>query len=47
MPAKPFPDRYHTITPYLVVEGAAQVIVFMVRVCNGKVFERMAGPTAR
>lgn len=28
MPAKPKPDAYHTLTPTLVIEGAAQAIDF-------------------
>ena len=29
MPVKPIPDGYHTITPYLVIPGAAEVIEFL------------------
>ena len=29
MPVKPRPDGYHSITPYLVVDGAAKVIDFL------------------
>ena len=29
MAVKPIPDGYHTVTPYLVVEGAARMIDFM------------------
>ena len=28
MAAKPIPDGYHSITPYLIVRGAAQAIGF-------------------
>lgn len=31
MPVKPIPDGYHTVTPYLIVSGAAQAIDFYVR----------------
>jgi PhnB protein len=27
--AKPIPDGYHTVTPYLVVDGAEKIITFM------------------
>jgi PhnB protein len=27
--AKPIPDGYHTVTPYLVVDGAEKIIAFM------------------
>ena len=27
--AKPIPDGFHTITPYLIVDGAEKVIGFM------------------
>lgn len=29
MAVKPIPDRYHSVTPYLVVDGAAKVIEFL------------------
>ena len=29
MAVKPIPDGYHTVTPFLVVQGAAQLIDFM------------------
>ncbi len=29
MPVKPIPDRYHTVTPYLLVAGAARLIDFL------------------
>ncbi|MFQ5627378.1 MAG: VOC family protein [bacterium] len=29
MPVKPIPDGYHTVTPYLVVEGVAKLIDFL------------------
>jgi len=27
--AKPIPEGYHTVTPYLVVDGAEKIIAFM------------------
>ena len=29
MSVKPIPEGYHTVTPYLVVQGVAQLIDFM------------------
>ena len=29
MTVKPIPDGYHTITPYLTVQGAAKLIDFL------------------
>lgn len=31
MPAKPIPDGYHTVTPYLTVRGAPKVMEFLKR----------------
>ena len=28
MPAKPIPDGYHAVTPYLIVKGASQALEF-------------------
>ena len=46
MPAKvkPIPDGYHSITPYLSVEGAAAAIDFYVRAFGAKERMRMAQP---
>jgi PhnB protein len=45
MPVKPIPDGYHTITPYLVVRGAAKVVDFMKRAFGAEyAFEPMLAP---
>ncbi len=44
MAAKPIPDGYHTITPYVVVEGAAKFIEFLKQAFEGKVEVRMDMP---
>jgi len=31
MPVNPVPDGFHTVTPYLVVDGAAKLIEFLKR----------------
>src|SRR3954451_20914860 len=42
----PIPSGYHTITPYLVVEGAAQAIDFYKRAFGAEEIARMAFPGA-
>jgi PhnB protein len=44
MPVKPIPDGFHTVTPYLVVKGAASVIEFMKKAFDAKEISRHAGP---
>jgi PhnB protein len=34
---KPIPDGFHTITPYLIVDGAAKIIDFMQKAFDAKV----------
>ncbi len=41
------PDGYHTITPYLVVEGAAEAIGFLSQVFDATQVLRMDGPDGR
>ena len=43
MSAKPVPDGYHTVTPYIVVEDAAGLIDFMGKAFGGKERMRMEG----
>ncbi len=44
MAVKPIPDGYHTVTPYLVVEGAAKLLDFLERAFGAKVTERVERP---
>ena len=45
---KPVPQGYHTITPYLVVDGAEQVIRFVKEAFGAQpVFEPMARPDGK
>ena len=45
---KPIPEGYHTLTPYLVVDGAEKVITFMKEAFGAKaVFEPMARPDGK
>ncbi len=44
MRVKAVPTGYHTVTPYLVVEGAAKLIDFAKKVFDAKEKERMTRP---
>ncbi|HZI95400.1 MAG TPA: VOC family protein [Patescibacteria group bacterium] len=44
MAVKPIPDGYHTLTPYLVVQGADKVIEFLKKTFDAKLVERMDNP---
>ncbi len=41
------PKEYHTVTPYLIVKGAAQAIEYYKNVFGAKVEVRMDGPGGR
>ena len=43
-PAKPIPDGYHTITPHLIVKGAAEAIEFYKKAFGAEEVMRMPGP---
>jgi uncharacterized glyoxalase superfamily protein PhnB len=47
MAVKPKPDGYHSITPYLVVEGAAGLIDFMKAAFAAQEFHRFPAPGGR
>ena len=47
MAVKPKPDGYHTVTPYLVVEGAAALIDFLKSAFGAQEFHRFAAPGGR
>ncbi len=44
MAVKPIPDGYHTLTPYLIVKGAAQAIDFYKKAFGATELFRMPGP---
>jgi uncharacterized glyoxalase superfamily protein PhnB len=44
MAVKPIPDGYHSVTPYLVVKGAAQMIDFLKEAFGAQETFRMPGP---
>ena len=47
MAVKPIPDGYHSITPYLVVNGAAKLIDFAKQAFDAQEIMRCRGPTIR
>ena len=47
MAAKPIPDGYHAVTPYLMVAGAQKFIDFMSSVFGATVREQMKRPDGR
>ena len=47
MPVKPIPDGYHTLTPYLIVKGAAEAIEFYKKAFGASELFRMAGPDGK
>jgi len=44
MAAKPIPDGYHVVTPYLIVRGVPGLIDFMTKAFQAEVLERMETP---
>ena len=47
MAAKPVPDGYHTLTPYLIVKGAAKALDFYARALGAREVYRMADPSGK
>ena len=44
---KPIPEGHHTVTPYLIIKGAAEAIEFYKRAFDAKEAMRMAQPDGR
>src|SRR5688572_19606802 len=44
---KPIPDNYHSITPYLVVNGGARALEFYKKVFGATELFRMDGPEGK
>ncbi len=44
MSVKPIPDGYHTLTPYLIIKGAAEAIDFYKRAFDANELFRVPGP---
>ena len=47
MAVKPIPDGYHSVTPYLIVKGAAAALDFYTKVFGATELFRMPGPDGR
>ena len=47
MPAKPIPEGYHTVTPYLLVDGAAEAIEFYKKAFDATEKLRLPGPEGK
>lgn len=47
MPVRPVPEGYSTVTPYLIVEGAADAISFYTRVFGAEELMRFGGPDGK
>ncbi len=47
MSVNPIPDGYRTVTPYLVVEGAATVLEFVKQAFGAEEVFRMEGPNGK
>jgi PhnB protein len=47
MPTKPIPEGYHTLTPYLAVDNAAEAIKFYGNAFGAKERTRMDGPDGK
>jgi PhnB protein len=44
MPVQPIPDGYHSVTPYLIVDGAAAAIEFYTKAFGASELLRMEAP---
>jgi PhnB protein len=44
MAVKPIPDGYHSVTPYLIVEGASSLIQFLKEAFDAQETERVVQP---
>lgn len=47
MAVKPIPEGYHTLTPYLIVKGAAAALEFYARALGAQELVRMADPSGK
>jgi PhnB protein len=47
MSVKPIPDGYHSITPYLIIEGAAKAIDFYTKIFGATELLRLPGPDGK
>ena len=47
MAVKPIPDGYHSVTPYLIIKGAADALKFYARAFGATELFRMPTPDGR
>ena len=47
MTVKPIPDGFHSVTPYLIVKGAADAIEFYKKAFNATEIMRLEGPDGK
>ena len=47
MAVKPIPEGYHSVTPYLIVKGAAQALEFYKKALGATEVMRLADPTGK
>jgi len=47
MAVKPIPEGYHSLTPYLIVKGAAAALAFYEKALGAKELYRMADPSGQ
>ena len=47
MVVRPVPDGYHTVTPYLTVQGAAELIEFLKQAFDARELHRTAAPDGK
>src|SRR5262245_64622713 len=47
MPVKPIPDGYHTVTPYLIIGGAAKALEFYKKAFGATEVLRMGDPSGK
>lgn len=46
-PAKPIPEGFHTVTPHLIIRGAADAIEFYKKALGAQELSRMNGPDGK
>lgn len=47
MPVPPIPEGYNTVSPYLVVEGADQLVAFLQQTFGAEVLRKMTRPDGK
>jgi uncharacterized glyoxalase superfamily protein PhnB len=47
MPVKPIPDGFHTVTPFIVVDGAAGLLVFLKQAFGAEELSCMSSPDGK